>query len=110
MHLTQGKDEQEGFFFKCFQFCLTSLLCVIAKGLAASYSLPAHVYGLIDLIAGQKIRILVISTKGRMTAGKGGCALCIAGFASHGVYNPIKKVIFSFKEVSKRTGLPSCVI
>ena len=63
------------FFKKCFQFCLTSLLCVIAKGLPASYNLPACVYGHNDLIAGQKIRILVISAKGRMTAGKSGCAL-----------------------------------
>lgn len=43
---------------------MTSLLYVIAKGLPASYSLPACVYGYNVLIAGQKIRILVISAKG----------------------------------------------
>lgn len=50
------------------------LLFVTAKGLPASYSLPAYVYGHNDLIDGRKFRMAVIFGKGRMTAGKSVCS------------------------------------
>lgn len=64
-----------GYFKKMFSVLFDFFTVVIAKGLSASYSLPVCVYGHNDLIAGQKIRILIISAKGRRTAGKSGCAL-----------------------------------
>lgn len=63
------------FFKKCFQPCLT-LLFVIAKGLPASYSLPAYAY-VYDLINRKKFRMPVIFAERRMTADKRVCSISL---------------------------------
>lgn len=59
---------------KCFQFCLASFPCHCKRAACKLQSACACV-GHNDLMAGQKISMLVISAKGRMAAGKRGCAL-----------------------------------